>query len=41
MQKIYELYEDECQSKAVMDFGELLLYSYEILSQKKEILEHY
>ena len=31
MVEIYELYEEQCQREGVVDFGELMLRSYELL----------
>ncbi|HVE49508.1 MAG TPA: UvrD-helicase domain-containing protein [Casimicrobiaceae bacterium] len=37
----YALYEALCQREAVVDFGELLLRSYELLTQRDGLREHY
>ncbi|OYQ39885.1 DNA helicase II [Rhodoferax sp. TH121] len=39
--EIYQLYEDQCQREGVVDFGELMLRSYELLRDNKPIREHY
>ncbi len=39
--RIYQAYEDYCRSNDVVDFGELLLRSFELLRDNKELLEHY
>ncbi len=38
---IYQLYEDQCQREGVVDFGELMLRSYEVLRDNDPIREHY
>ena len=38
---IYALYEDQCQREGVVDFGELMLRSYELLRDNAPIREHY
>ncbi len=38
---IYQLYEDQCQREGVVDFGELMLRSYELLRDNDPIREHY
>jgi DNA helicase-2/ATP-dependent DNA helicase PcrA len=39
--EIYQLYEDQCQREGVVDFGELLLRSYELLRDNESIRGHY
>ena len=39
--EIYQLYEDQCQREGVVDFGELMLRSYELLQGNDPIREHY
>src|SRR5512133_3943519 len=39
--EIYALYEDQCQREGVVDFGELMLRSYEVLRDNDPIREHY
>lgn len=39
--EIYQLYEDQCQREGVVDFGELMLRSYELLRDNDPIREHY
>ena len=39
--EIYQLYEDQCQREGVVDFGELMLRSYELLRDNGPIREHY
>ncbi len=41
MQELYKLYEDQCQREGVVDFAELLLRSYELLSHNELLREHY
>ena len=38
---IYQLYEEQCQREGVVDFGELMLRSYEVLRDNVSIREHY
>ena len=38
---IYQLYEEQCQREGVVDFGELMLRSYELLRDNDPIREHY
>ena len=38
---IYALYEEQCQREGVVDFGELMLRSYELLRDNPAIREHY
>lgn len=39
--EVYQLYEDQCNREGVVDFGELMLRSYEILRDNDPIREHY
>ena len=39
--EIYELYEAQCQREGVVDFGELILRSYELLRDNSSVREHY
>jgi DNA helicase-2/ATP-dependent DNA helicase PcrA len=39
--EIYQLYEEQCQREGVVDFGELMLRSYELLRDNDPIREHY
>jgi DNA helicase-2/ATP-dependent DNA helicase PcrA len=39
--EIYALYEDQCQREGVVDFGELMLRSYELLRDNPPVREHY
>jgi DNA helicase-2/ATP-dependent DNA helicase PcrA len=39
--EIYQLYEDQCQREGVVDFGELLLRSFELLRDHEPIRQHY
>ena len=39
--EIYQLYEEQCQREGVVDFGELMLRSYELLRDNASIREHY
>lgn len=39
--ELYQLYEDQCQREGVVDFGELMLRSYELLRDNDPIREHY
>ncbi len=39
--EIYQLYEDQCQREGVVDFGELMLRSYELLRDHDAVREHY
>ncbi|MCY7318857.1 MAG: UvrD-helicase domain-containing protein, partial [Ramlibacter sp.] len=39
--EIYQLYEDQCNREGVVDFGELMLRSYELLQANDPIREHY
>ena len=39
--EIYQLYEEQCQREGVVDFGELMLRSYEVLRDHADIRTHY
>ena len=39
--ELYQLYEDQCQREGVVDFGELMLRSYEVLRDNDPVREHY
>jgi len=39
--EIYQLYEDQCQREGVVDFGELMLRSYELLRDNEPLRAHY
>jgi DNA helicase-2/ATP-dependent DNA helicase PcrA len=39
--ELYQLYEEQCQREGVVDFGELLLRSYELLRDHDAVREHY
>jgi DNA helicase II / ATP-dependent DNA helicase PcrA len=39
--EFYALYEEQCQREGVVDFGELMLRSYELLRDQSAIREHY
>jgi DNA helicase II / ATP-dependent DNA helicase PcrA len=39
--EIYQLYEEQCQREGVVDFGELMLRSYEVLRDNDPIRAHY
>ncbi|MBA2963773.1 MULTISPECIES: UvrD-helicase domain-containing protein [Ramlibacter] len=39
--EIYQLYEEQCQREGVVDFGELMLRSYELLRDNDPIRQHY
>ena len=39
--ELYQLYEDQCQREGVVDFGELMLRSFELLRDNDPIREHY
>jgi DNA helicase-2/ATP-dependent DNA helicase PcrA len=41
MIEIYQAYEDQCQREGVVDFGELMLRSYELLRDNDALREHY
>ena len=39
--ELYQLYEEQCQREGVVDFGELILRSYELLRDNAMVREHY
>jgi len=39
--EVYQLYEAQCQREGVVDFAELLLRAYELLSRNAPVREHY
>ena len=39
--EIYALYQEQCQREGVVDFGELMLRSYELLRDNAPVREHY
>ena len=39
--ELYQLYEAQCQREGVVDFGELMLRSYELLRDNASLREHY
>ncbi|MDO8718371.1 MAG: UvrD-helicase domain-containing protein, partial [Polaromonas sp.] len=39
--EFYQLYEEQCQREGVVDFGELMLRSFEVLRDNDPIREHY
>ena len=39
--ELYQLYEDQCQREGMVDFGELMLRSYELLRDNEPLREHY
>ena len=39
--ELYQLYEEQCQREGVVDFGELMLRSYEILRDHDLVRQHY
>lgn len=39
--EIYQLYEEQCQREGVVDFGELMLRSYELLKGDEQLRHHY
>ncbi|MES2070301.1 MAG: UvrD-helicase domain-containing protein [Pseudomonadota bacterium] len=41
MVALYDLYDQQCQREGVVDFAELLLRSYELLSRHQPLREHY
>ncbi|MFN0183797.1 MAG: UvrD-helicase domain-containing protein [Aquabacterium sp.] len=41
MVEIYQAYEDQCQREGVVDFGELMLRTYELLRDNAPLREHY
>ncbi len=41
MVELYALYDEQCQREGVVDFAELLLRTYELLSRNQPLREHY
>ncbi|MES2933918.1 MAG: UvrD-helicase domain-containing protein [Pseudomonadota bacterium] len=41
MVELYDIYDNQCQREGVVDFAELLLRSYELLSRNQPLREHY
>jgi DNA helicase-2/ATP-dependent DNA helicase PcrA len=41
MVELFQLYDDQCQREGVVDFAELLLRTYELLSRSQPLREHY
>ncbi len=41
MQELYQAYEQQCQREGVVDFAELLLRCYELLSRNELLCQHY
>ncbi|MBV8666235.1 MAG: UvrD-helicase domain-containing protein [Burkholderiaceae bacterium] len=41
MAELYALYDEQCQREGVVDFAELLLRTYELLSRNQPLREHY
>jgi DNA helicase-2/ATP-dependent DNA helicase PcrA len=39
--ELYQLYEEQCQREGVVDFGELMLRSYQLLRDNVSVREHY
>ncbi len=39
--ELYALYDEQCQREGVVDFGELMLRSYEVLRDQPAVREHY
>jgi len=39
--ELYQLYEEQCQREGVVDFGELMLRSFELLRDNQHVREHY
>ncbi|WP_090043374.1 UvrD-helicase domain-containing protein [Limnohabitans sp. 2KL-27] len=39
--ELYQLYEEQCQREGVVDFGELMLRSYELLRDNLHVRDHY
>ncbi|CAN5153297.1 UvrD-helicase domain-containing protein [soil metagenome] len=39
--ELYDLYDNQCQREGVVDFAELLLRTYELLSRNQPLREHY
>ena len=41
MVELYQMYDDQCQREGVVDFAELLLRTFELLSRNQPLREHY
>jgi DNA helicase-2/ATP-dependent DNA helicase PcrA len=41
MVELYQLYDEQCQREGVVDFAELLLRTYELLTRNQPLREHY
>lgn len=41
LQKVYQVYEEQCQRSGLVDFAELLLRTYEVLLENQDLLWHY
>ena len=41
MRELYALYDEQCQREGVVDFAELLLHCYELLSRNEVLRDHY
>jgi DNA helicase II / ATP-dependent DNA helicase PcrA len=41
MLRVYQMYEETCRKNSLVDFAELLLRSFEILQEQKDLLSHY
>jgi DNA helicase-2/ATP-dependent DNA helicase PcrA len=41
MVELYQFYDDQCQREGVVDFAELLLRTYELMSRNQPLREHY
>jgi DNA helicase-2/ATP-dependent DNA helicase PcrA len=41
LNRVYEVYEEQCQPGGLVDFTELLLKSYELLAEDSDLLTHY
>lgn len=41
MSRVYQAYEQACQTSGLVDFSELLLRTYELLQNSPELLQHY
>ena len=39
--ELYQLYQDQCEREGVVDFGELMLRSYELMRDNAALREHY
>jgi DNA helicase-2/ATP-dependent DNA helicase PcrA len=39
--ELYQMYDDQCQREGVVDFAELLLRTYELLSRNQPLRQHY